>query len=191
MAQSKLPSFLLATWFLGTIATKSRVNEFLQSLPEYEIVYPRVISNGNTRDKRSTRDRETLHDDHEEPLFLEISNWTLRTVANDRLVLSSNFTVHWVYSSETKSDGPGREARCDHRQGSLEDNPRSLVVVTLCKEEVYALMLIDQRSFLVQPLTDGQHVMYQSEHVKWWSTREDPDIVSVSRGNFEGRTSQW
>ena len=90
MTQSKLPSFLLTTWLLlGTIATKSRMGEFLHSLQEYEIVYPRVISNENGRGRRSTR--ESL-----EPMLLEISNWTLRTVVNDRFLFSSNFTVDWV-----------------------------------------------------------------------------------------------
>ncbi|CAK9807329.1 A disintegrin and metalloproteinase with thrombospondin motifs 3 [Anthophora plagiata] len=183
MTQSKLPSFLLAMWLLGTIATKSRVSDFLQSLQEYEIVYPRVISNGNTRNKRSTEEQETLSDQLEEPVFLEISNWTIKTVVNDKVILSSSFTVNWVHSSKTKSDIYDTKVDCNLRQGSLEGDARSLVVVTLCKEEVYALMLTDQKSFFVQPLMDGQHVMYQSKYARWWSSRENPDIVTFSHQN--------
>lgn len=92
MAQSWLPSFFLAIWLFGTIATKSRMNDFLQSLKEYEIVYPRVISNENVRNKRSAQeDRENRH---QEPVFLKIGKWTLRTVVNNQLTLSSNFTVN-------------------------------------------------------------------------------------------------
>ncbi|XP_076752855.1 A disintegrin and metalloproteinase with thrombospondin motifs 3 [Xylocopa sonorina] len=177
MRQSRLPSFLLATWLLGTIATKSRVGEFLQSLQEYEIVYPRVIGRENARSRRSAQEGSL----DEEPVFLEISNWTLRTVANDRLLLSSNFTVDWVYSSKARPDEYEGKVNCDLRQGSLEGDARSLAVVTLCKGEVYALMLTDQRSFFVQPLMDGKHVMFQSDHARWWSSRDHPSIVSVSR----------
>ncbi|XP_017762475.1 PREDICTED: A disintegrin and metalloproteinase with thrombospondin motifs 3-like [Eufriesea mexicana] len=181
MTQSKLPSFLLTTWLLGTIATKSRMSDFLQNLQEYEIVHPRVISNENARDRRSAQERETFHD--QESIFLEISNWTLRTIANDRLVLSSNFNVNWVQSGKTRKERYDGKMNCDLRQGSLEGDANSLVVVTICREEVYALMLTDQGSFFVQPLTDGQHVMFQLKHARWWSNREEPNIVSLSPEN--------
>ena len=129
MTRSKLPSFLLATWLLGTIATKSRMSDFLQSLQEYEIVYPRVIPNESARNRRSTHeDRETWREYlHQEPVFLEISNWTLRTMANDRLILSSNFTVNWVRQGKTKSERRNAKANCDLRQGSLEGDASSFV----------------------------------------------------------------
>lgn len=166
MTQSKLPSFLLTTWLLlGTIATKSRMGEFLHSLQEYEIVYPRVISNENGRGRRSTR--ESL-----EPMLLEISNWTLRTVVNDRFLFSSNFTVDWVKRGKRRLEDH-EKARCDLRRGSLEGDESSFVVVTICEEDVYAMMLTGQRSFFVQPLTNGEHVMFQSKQARWWSTREN------------------
>lgn len=166
MTQSKLPSFLLTTWLLlGTIATKSRMGEFLHSLQEYEIVYPRMISNENGRGRRSTR--ESL-----EPMLLEISNWTLRTVVNDRFLFSSNFTVDWVKRGKRRLEDH-EKARCDLRRGSLEGDESSFVVVTICEEDVYAMMLTNQRSFFVQPLTNGEHVMFQSKQARWWSTREN------------------
>ncbi|XP_048264930.1 uncharacterized protein LOC105667080 isoform X4 [Bombus terrestris] len=185
MTRSKLPSFLLATWLLGTIATKSRMSDFLQSLQEYEIVYPRVIPNESAWNRRSTHeDRETWREYlHQEPVFLEISNWTLRTMANDRLILSSNFTVNWVRQGKTKSERRNAKANCDLRQGSLEEDASSFVVVTICEEEVYALMLIGQRSFFVQPLTNGQHVMFQPKNEKWWSIRNNSSFVSVNPEN--------
>ena len=188
--QSKLPGFLLAAWLLGIVATKSRMSEFLHSLHEHEIVYPRVIPSENARNKRSAHDRETPLEDLEEQLiFLGINNWTLRTVANDRLTLSSNFTVNWVHRSGTKFEEYNGMADCDLRQGGLRGDENSFAVVTLCKEEVYALMLIDQRSFFVQPLTNGQHVMFQSRDKRWWSARENSNFVSVTPGN-PPRTSE-
>ncbi|XP_076391435.1 A disintegrin and metalloproteinase with thrombospondin motifs 2 isoform X1 [Megachile rotundata] len=182
MTQPKLPSFLLTMWLLGTIATKSRMNDFLQSLQEYEIVYPRIIPSGNLRNRRSTLENRATNGD-EEPMFLEISNWTLRTTSNDRLILSSNFTVDWMRSNKIEPTRHAVKMDCNLRQGSLESDRSSLVVVTLCEQDVYALMLIDRKSFLVQPLDDGQHVMYQSKDAGWWSSRENPDTVSIRREN--------
>ncbi|KAK9307654.1 hypothetical protein QLX08_002067 [Tetragonisca angustula] len=182
--QSKLPSFLLAAWLLGTVATKSRMSEFLHSLHEYEIVYPRVIASENARDKRSAHDRSTSLQHLEEQLIsLGINNWTLRTVSNDRLTLSSNFTVNWVHRGGTKFVEYNGTVDCDLRQGGLKGDENSFAVVTLCRDEVYALMLIDQRSFLVQPLTNGQHVMFQSGDKRWWSAREYSNFVSVTPRN--------
>lgn len=186
MAQSKLPSFLLTTWLLGTIATKSRVSDFLQSLQEYEIVHPRVISSEHGRSRRSTSERDNANEHLEEPLLIEISNWTLKTVTNNRLMLSPNFTTDWVYFTETRSVAYDEKMDCHLRHGSVEGGKGSLVVVTVCKEEVYALMLTDGKSFFVQPLMDGQHVMYESKNAGWWSTRENTDAVSVRRGNPAG-----
>ncbi|XP_054016241.1 A disintegrin and metalloproteinase with thrombospondin motifs 3-like isoform X1 [Hylaeus anthracinus] len=181
MTRSKLPSFLLTMWLLGTIATKSRVSDFLQSLQEYEIVYPRIIPSVNTRDRRSIPGEGDA--DLEESLFIEISNWTLKTTANDRLTLSSDFTVDWVHSSHARTTNDGKLG-CNLRRGSLEGgDTRSVVVVTLCDEGMYVLMLTDRKSFFVQPLTDGQHVMYESRHAGWWSYREGSDVVSVMREN--------
>lgn len=180
MTQSKLPSFLLTTWLLlGTIATKSRMGEFLHSLQEYEIVYPRVISNENGRGRRSTR--ESL-----EPMLLEISNWTLRTVVNDRFLFSSNFTVDWVKRGKRRLEDH-EKARCDLRRGSLEGDESSFVVVTICEEDVYAMMLTNQRSFFVQPLTNGEHVMFQSKQARWSSTRENlgDDVIVAEKSRKE------
>lgn len=176
MTQSKLPSFLLTMWLLGTIATKSRMSDFLQSLQEYEIVYPRIIPNGKLRNRRSTADHE------EEPVFLEINNWTLRTISSDRLILSSNFTVDWIHSNKMDPTSHAVRANCNLRRGNLEGDKSSFAVVTLCEQDVYALIMIDRKSFFVQPLDDGQHVMYRSEHSGWWSSKEDPNIVSLRRG---------
>lgn len=186
MTQSKLPSFLLTTWLLGTIATKSRVSDFLQSLQEYEIVHPRVIPGGSERSRRSIFDQNNTNEDVEEPMFIEISNWTLRTIANNRVILSSNFTTDWVYANRTKSAGYDRKMDCNLRQGNLEDSASSFVVVTLCEEEMYAMILAERRLFLVQPLMDGQHVMYEPRQARWRSFRENPDVVSVNRENPEG-----
>lgn len=188
--QSKLPSFLLAAWLLGTVATKSRISEFLHSLHEYEIVYPRVIPSENARNKRSAHDRGTSLQHLEEQLIsLGINNWTLRTVANDRLTLSSNFTVNWVHRGGTKFVEYNGMVDCDVRQGGLRGDENSFAVVTLCREEMYALMLIDQRSFLVQPLTNGRHVMFQSRDKRWRSAREYSNFVSVTPEN-PARTSE-
>ncbi|XP_034186806.2 A disintegrin and metalloproteinase with thrombospondin motifs 1 isoform X1 [Osmia lignaria lignaria] len=176
MTQSKLPSFLLTMWLLGTIATKSRMSDFLQSLQEYEIVYPRIIPNGKLRNRRSTADHV------EEPVFLEINNWTLRTISSDRLILSSNFTVDWVHSNKMDPTSQAVQGNCNLRQGNLEGDKSSLAVVTLCEQDVYALMMIDRKSFFVQPLNNGQHVMYRSEQTGWWSSKDDPNIVSLRRG---------
>ncbi|XP_076243278.1 A disintegrin and metalloproteinase with thrombospondin motifs 3 [Calliopsis andreniformis] len=178
MTRSKLPSLLLTTWLLGTIATKSRVSDFLQSLQGYEIVYPRVIPGQSGRSRRSIF--EQGNEDVEEPMFIEISNWTLRTVANNRLTLSSNFTTDWVSSTQTRSFSLDTSMDCDLRQGSLEGT-RSMVVVTLCEEEMYALILTDRKLFFVQPLMDGQHVMYEPKQTRWWSFKENPDVVSSNK----------
>ncbi|CAD1468887.1 unnamed protein product, partial [Heterotrigona itama] len=182
--QSKLAGFLLATWLLGIVATESRISEPVHSLHEHEIVYPRVIPAENARNKRSAHDRGTPLEDLEEQLiFLGVNNWTLRTVANDRLTLSSNFTVNWVHSSGTKFDGYHGMVDCDLRQGGLTGDENSFAVVTLCKEELYALVLIGQRSFFVQPLTNGQHVIFQSRDERWWSATENSNFVSVTPAN--------
>ncbi|XP_050472499.1 A disintegrin and metalloproteinase with thrombospondin motifs 18-like isoform X2 [Bombus huntii] len=162
-------------------------------LQEYEIVYPRVIPNASARNRRSTQeDRETWREYlRREPVFLEISNWTLRTVANDRLILSSNFTVNWVRQGKTKSERHNAKANCDLRQGSLEGDASSFVVVTICEEEVYALMSIGQRSFFVQPLTNGQHVMFQPKNERWRSIRDDSSFVSVNPENPAGKSNKF
>lgn len=187
MTQSRLPSFLVTMWLLGTIASKSRVSDLLESLQEYEIVQPRIIGGENARTKRSIAN-EPRDGYADEPLFIEISNWTLKTIANDRLTLSSNLTVDWVYANEARAASYDATLGCDLRRGSLEGGTRSLVVATLCDQEMYVLMLTDRKSFFVQPLTDGQHVMYESRHTGWWSSKETPDIVSVRRENPAGNT---
>ncbi|XP_076636472.1 A disintegrin and metalloproteinase with thrombospondin motifs 14 isoform X1 [Colletes latitarsis] len=188
MTQSKLPSFLLTMWLLGTIATKSRVSDFLESLQEYEIVYPRIIPKGNERNRRSIVQEE--NGDLEEPVFIEISNWTLKTIANNRLTVSSNFTVDWVHSTEARSTGHQSKLGCNLRRGSLEGGKRSLVIATLCNQEMYVLVLTDRKSFFVQPLTNGQHVMYESRYASWWSYKDTPDIVSVKRENPTTRVNE-
>nr|XP_033324543.1 A disintegrin and metalloproteinase with thrombospondin motifs 3-like isoform X1 [Megalopta genalis] len=180
MKRSKLPGVLLTTWLLGTIATKSR--EFLQSLQEYEIVYPRIIVNESPRGRRSAVDQP--HDDGS--VIIEISNWTLRTVASDRVILDSNFKVDWVYATRTESEIYGGQSGCQLRQGSLNGGNRSLVVVTLCEQEVYAIMVTDRASFFVEPLADGKHVMYESPKVGWWSSKEDADLVSLRPRKLSG-----
>lgn len=48
------------------------------------------------------------------------------------------------------------------------------------------MMLTGQRSFFVQPLTNGEHVMFQSRQVKsWWSTRKNlgDDVVVAGIDN--------
>ncbi|XP_050600023.1 uncharacterized protein LOC126928238 isoform X3 [Bombus affinis] len=112
-------------------------------------------------------------------------------MANDRLILSSNFTVNWVRRGKTKSERRNAKANCDLRQGSLEGDASSFVVVTLCEEEVYALMLIGQRSFFVQPLTNGQHVMFQPKNEKWWSIRNNSSFVSVNPENPAGKSNKF
>ena len=63
--------------------------------------------------------------------------------------------------------------------------------MTICKEEVYALMLIGQRSFFVQPLTNGQHVMFQPKNEKWWSIRNNSSFVSVNPENPAGEKDRY
>ncbi|XP_015434707.1 PREDICTED: A disintegrin and metalloproteinase with thrombospondin motifs 3-like [Dufourea novaeangliae] len=181
MKRLKLLSVLLTTWLLGTIATKSRVTEFLQSLQEYEIVYPRVIVNENARGRRSTVERS----DEEGTVIIEINKWTLKTVVNDRLILDSNFKVDWVYSDRTQSEVYGDILGCQLRQGSLDRGNGSLVVVTLCEKEVYAMMVTERASFFVEPLVDGRHVMYESSKVRRWSAKGDLDIVSLEQETHE------
>ncbi|XP_050599228.1 uncharacterized protein LOC126927217 isoform X1 [Bombus affinis] len=112
-------------------------------------------------------------------------------MSNDRLILSSNFTVNWVRQGKTKSERRNAKANCDLRQGSLEGDASSFVVVTICEEEVYALMLIGQRSFFVQPLTNGQHVMFQPKNEKWWSIRNNSSFVSVNPENPAGKSNKF
>ncbi|XP_076647528.1 A disintegrin and metalloproteinase with thrombospondin motifs 1 [Halictus rubicundus] len=183
MKRSRLPSVLLTTWLIGTIATKSRVSEFLQSLEEYEIVYPRIVPNENTRGRRSTGDQ--MHEDGSSSVIIEISNWTLRTVASDRVMLGSNFKVDWVYATRTESEIYEAQSGCQLRRGSLDGGDGSSVVVTLCEQEVYAIMVADGTSFFVEPLADGKHVMYESPKVGWWSSR-DSDVVSLRPRKLSG-----
>ncbi|XP_031850064.1 A disintegrin and metalloproteinase with thrombospondin motifs 3 isoform X2 [Nomia melanderi] len=186
MKRSKLPSVLLTTWLLGTFATKSRVTELLQSLQVYEIVYPRIIANENVRGKRST---DKMLDDGS--VVIEIGNWTLRTVASDRMVLDTGFKVDWVYSGRTRSEVHGGRYDCQFREGSLDETDDSTVVVTLCDEDVYAVMVTGGAAFFVEPLVDGKHVMYESSSVGWWSSREDSGVVSLRRlAGYENEKSK-
>ncbi|XP_026673494.1 A disintegrin and metalloproteinase with thrombospondin motifs 3-like isoform X2 [Ceratina calcarata] len=181
----KLAGFLLTTWLFFTIAHESRTREFLQSLQEYEIVYPRVVSNAGQRHRRS---KETS----EEPMLLEISNWTLRTTANNRFLLSSDFTVDWIRSTDADSKRYDYSIMdCDLRQGSLEGDAGSSAVVTLCDGEVYALMLTDQRSFLVQPLMNGQHVMFPSRNASWWLRNSNIFAPDWKKSNKNEKNKKW
>ncbi|XP_076296368.1 A disintegrin and metalloproteinase with thrombospondin motifs 3 [Lasioglossum baleicum] len=185
MKRSKLPSVLLTTWLIGTIATKSRVDELLQTLQRYEIVYPRIIASDSNRARRSV--------DHDDPsvedgsVIIEISNWTLRTLPSDRVMLASDLKVDWVYgrnnnNNSNKSEDIQVQFDCQLRKGSFSGggNDGSFVVVTLCEQEVYAIMMSDRMSFVVEPLADGRHVMYEAPKVGWWAYR-DADGVSLRK----------
>ncbi|XP_066584246.1 A disintegrin and metalloproteinase with thrombospondin motifs 3-like isoform X2 [Prorops nasuta] len=160
MAGSKLYWMLLAMWWLGSIDAKSRNDQLLMTLEDYEIVYPSIqyIPKGS-RGRRST---ETLETRQDKDLLVRIGNWTLRTKSNDRLFIPPNLKMELISSNIQTI----RELHnCEFRQGHLlEKRNESVVVLTICENEIYALMILDETSFCVQPLFDGQrHVLYESK----------------------------
>lgn len=56
---------------------------------------------------------------------------------------------------------------------------------------MYALMLIGQRSFCVQPLTHGQHVLFQLKHQRWWSIKDNSSYLSVNSQISTGESNKF
>ncbi|KAI4492196.1 hypothetical protein M0802_010002 [Mischocyttarus mexicanus] len=168
MPQSKLSSLLVTTWLLATVATKSHVNELYQSFTEYEIVYPRIITDylsSSLRDQRFPLVNYTRNS-FERKIYVIVQNWTLITTINDRLTLSKDLFNGEENFNKNISD-------CDLRYGVIENNENSSsVVLTICLDEIYAFFIVDGRSFFVEPLTNGRHIFYESNNTGWWSSKK-------------------
>ncbi|XP_043671720.1 A disintegrin and metalloproteinase with thrombospondin motifs 9-like [Vespula pensylvanica] len=167
MPQSKLSSLLVMTWLLGTIACKSRVDELIQSFIEYEIVYPTIITDdlsSSLRDHRLPFENRSRNLQEETTIYVIVKNWTLRTTINDRLTLSKDLHLRGGKNFNKSFD-------CDLRHGIVENNENiSSVVLTICLDEIYAFVIVDGRSFFVEPLTNGRHIFYESNNTGWWSS---------------------
>ncbi|KAK2575571.1 hypothetical protein KPH14_011286 [Odynerus spinipes] len=174
MPQSKLPSFLVTTWLLGTVATKSRVDELLQSVDEYEIVYPRTITDDFASSFQNHRDlpQDDPPISREDEIYIVVRNWTLRTTINDRFTLSERLV---------RGGDLNAGLNCDLRHGSVENSEEpSSVVLTICENEIYAFIIVDGKSFFVEPLTEGRHIVYESKNTGWWSSRKSSKNPSPS-----------
>ncbi|XP_035719089.1 A disintegrin and metalloproteinase with thrombospondin motifs 2-like [Vespa mandarinia] len=167
MPQSKLSSLLVTTWLLGTIACKSRVDELIQSFIEYEIIYPRIITDNlssSLRDHRLPFENHSRNLQEETTINVIIKNWTLRTTINDRLILSKD-----LHSRGGKYFNKNFD--CDLRHGIVENNENiSSVVLTICLDEIYGFVIVDGRSYFIEPLTNGRHIFYESNNTGWWSS---------------------
>lgn len=150
----KMTFLLLIIWFL-MINTGSQSN-FLESSFQ-EIVYPTVISREEVRRKRSLLDIDDVS------VFISIRNWTLKTKLNSALIIPSYFDIDWIHSNEIKNE---KFPNCQAVNGFVDGNLHSMVILTICQQEFYGLLLIENRYLILQPLTNGEHLLFEDRNFK-------------------------
>ncbi|XP_043274016.1 A disintegrin and metalloproteinase with thrombospondin motifs 2-like [Venturia canescens] len=156
---------------LITLVTSSISEEFANAETRWtlvrEFVDPVIVSRHYERHRRSTIWDNDFEDNDEKSVVVLVGNWSLETFRNDRLVVSPKFEVHWARSTHRKSTGhqffpPKHYSECDPRQGRVLDYDDSIVALTICSDEFYVMIrLEDHLVFYVRPTSDGRHVLEQ------------------------------
>ncbi|XP_012282946.1 A disintegrin and metalloproteinase with thrombospondin motifs 3 [Orussus abietinus] len=136
--------------------------EYLGSLGNFEIVYPKIVSYGGqwAREKRSFRE---TREDAEKVVSVLLKNWTLETRRNEQLIVPLNFSALWIGSenfSVYSKDSDNFSETCRTLQGTIRGED-STVALTICEDEFYGLVHIKNRSFFIEPLKNNQHVLYE------------------------------
>ncbi|XP_014220981.1 A disintegrin and metalloproteinase with thrombospondin motifs 2-like [Trichogramma pretiosum] len=143
------------------------------SLHYPRIVHPRVIPSAElSRDRRSLHHGSPLKkadQDDEDALYVSLHRWILKTQPNRRLLFSSDFQVQWAGDSRQNSSSLDS---CESREGRIQGKEaRSQVILTRCRDDFFGLIILDSRTYLIEPLTQqtasgGEHLLYEADYAR-------------------------
>lgn len=158
---------IISVFFL--ISDLTLANDYFEKIGEPKIVYPKVLTRSETlrRLKRSSDDYKKLIPEF---LYIALNNWIIQTSSNSDVLLSPNFFV------ESKSSGLLNKAKsnlhkCLALQGHVNEFNNSRVILTLCGTDIYGLIMIDGKSYFLQPFKEksknilkkeSKHIIYKT-----------------------------
>ena len=127
------------------------------------IVHPRVIPSPEllSRDRRSLPkiiDRDVQ--------YVSLHRWILKTKSNGQLKFSSKFNIEWRGSSATKFSNKSFDS-CESREGYIHrKETKSRVLLTRCDGEFFALVNLQNVTYLMEPLLpdSGEHLLYEADY---------------------------
>ena len=157
-------------------------DEFLKSLQEYEIIYPKVL----LRTKRLINEYE--RDDN---VHVSIKNWTLITKTNPRLTLSPNFVIQLIHSNaelDIKSENL-KIPDCEILRGHVAEIEDSIVILTICENQFYGMIRLAGKTYLYQSLRDGRHVFYEDKGEERSANKENLSSAKKSTNFVNERNS--
>ena len=153
-----LQLLIVATMISTSLTSDEFVNESRWTVA-LGFVEPLIVAPNEDRIKRFASRQEK----HPKEIYVSIANWTLKTVPNDRLVISPDLKIHWIESSvhEPKRNVSSlrHHSDCEVRQGYVLNNDESIVALTICADEFYVMLKVDGSVFYVRPTTNGRHVL--------------------------------
>lgn len=118
---------------------------------DHGFVNPKILSMTESRPRRWINSRNEVH--------VSISNWLLKTYPNDKLLTSPNFMTEWVMSNDSIIVTPISHEICRIHLGHVNDNKNSRVIMTICDGNFYIFFHYDNRSFTVNPIINGSHIL--------------------------------
>ncbi|CAB0040742.1 unnamed protein product [Trichogramma brassicae] len=142
------------------------------SLHYPRIVHPRVIPSAElSRDRRSLHHSSPLKkadEDDEDALYISLHRWILKTQPNRHLLFSSDFQVQWAGDSRQNSSSLDS---CESREGRIQGKEaQSQVILTRCRDDFFGLIILDSRTYLIEPLTQtssgGEHLLYEADYAR-------------------------
>ncbi|KAK0097204.1 hypothetical protein PV326_002939 [Microctonus aethiopoides] len=122
---------------------------------DHGFVNPKILSMTDSRPRRWINSRNEVH--------VSISNWLLKTHPNDKLLMSPNFMTEWVMSNDSIIVTPMSHEICRIHLGHVNDNKNSRVIMTICDGNFYVFFHYDNRSFTVNPITNGSHILKETK----------------------------
>ena len=164
-------SLLVSIYIFQTSAWDAE--EFLKSLQQYEIVYPKVL----VRSKRSISENNENYN-----VNVLIKNWTLVTETNPHLTISPDFRIQFINSdSEIEMDNENFQLpTCEILRGHVAGFKDSKATLTICDDHFYGMINIMGTMYVYQSLADGRHVLYEEsedKQFKFFADKENFDDI--------------
>lgn len=142
---------------------------FVDGFQRYpRIVHPRIITWAEllSRDRRSTK---IMNEIEKEPnlQFVSLDEWILKTELNSQLVFSQDFKTEWRGKTRSSKQIDLLKS-CESREGVINgwEKGSSRVILTRCQDDYYGLVHLLNRTFLLEPLLAGKHLLYEAGLVR-------------------------